>query len=159
MEKELYLVIHDVRSAHNVGSLFRTADATGVSRLFLTGYTPAPLDRFGRNNPKLSKVSLGAEDLVPWEKRDIVELIEKLHREHVDVLALEQAPGAVMLSSYVPKGPIALIVGNEVGGISDDILARCDAVVEIPMRGKKESLNVSNAGAIALFALSQERAS
>lgn len=149
----LYLVIHNVRSAHNVGSLFRTADGMGVSKIFLTGYTGAPVDRFGRKDTKISKVSLGAEDTVPWEKRDIESTIQELRNMNVDVVALEQAPRAIPLSEYKAKGGVALIVGNEVEGVTEDVLALCDMVVEIPMKGEKESLNVSNAGAIALYQL------
>lgn len=149
----IYLIIHDVRSAHNVGSLFRTADGVGVAKIFLTGYTGAPIDRFGRKDTKVSKVSLGAEDTVPWEKRDIAELVAELKKQTVKVVALEQSPNAVPLDAYVPTGDVALVVGNEVGGVPDDVLALCDAVVEIPMRGSKESFNVSVATGIALYKL------
>lgn len=148
-----YLIIHDIRSAHNVGSLFRTADGMGVSKIFLTGYTPAPLDRFGRKDAKIAKVSLGAEDTVPWEKKEIHELIRELKRNAVEVAALEQTPHSILLNDYHPTGATALIVGNEVDGIPDEILSASDVAVEIPMRGKKGSLNVSNAAAIALYRL------
>lgn len=151
MTRKLYLIIHDVRSAHNVGSLFRTADGMGVAKVYLTGYTGAPIDRFGRKDSKISKVSLGAEDSVLWEKREIKELIEDLRGSGVEVVALEQAPNAIPLNDYRPKSDIALIVGNEVEGIAADILALCDSVIEIPMRGSKESLNVSVAAGIALY--------
>lgn len=151
--KKLYLIIHNVRSAHNVGSLFRTGDAMGVSKIFLTGYTPAPIDRFGRKDAKISKVSLGAEDAVSWEQREIRELIQELKKEGVEVVALEQTPASVPLCEYCPKGAVALIVGNEIDGLPKDILAVSDITIEIPMRGKKESLNVANAAAIALYNL------
>lgn len=152
--QKVVLVIHDVRSIHNVGSLFRTADGLGVSKIYLTGYTPAPVDRFGRNVSAFSKVSLGAEETVPWEKKEIHELIHELKTNHFDVVALEQAPSAIPLDEYVSQKSVALILGNEVEGIPHTILDEVDAVVEIPMKGKKESLNVSNAGAIALYHLS-----
>lgn len=165
MKGTLYLIIHDVRSAHNVGSLFRTADGLGVSKIYLTGYTPAPIDRFGRRDAKISKVSLGAEGSVPWEKAEIQELIQALKKERVEVVALEQTSDSIPLCEYRPTGTVALIVGNEVDGIPEDILVTSDVTIEIPMRGKlarnrlpgeggKESLNVSNAGAIALYAFS-----
>lgn len=154
MEKTPYLIIHDVRSAHNVGSLFRTADGLGISKIFLTGYTPSPVDRFGRKDAKISKVSLGAEDTVPWEQREIRELIWGFKKSGVEVVALEQTSDSIVLSDYHPKGVVALVVGNEVEGISADILEQCSTIIEIPMRGKKESLNVANAAAIALYQLS-----
>lgn len=150
----LFLIIHNVRSAHNVGSLFRTADGMGVSKIFLTGYSGAPIDRFGRKDSKVVKASLGAEESVPWEKRTITELIAELKQQGVFVAALEQSPRAVPLHAFTPQKSVALIVGNEVEGVTEDILSLCDAVIEIPMKGKKESLNVSNAGAIALYQLS-----
>lgn len=150
----IYLIIHNVRSAHNVGSLLRTADGLGVTKVFLTGYTGSPIDRFGRKDSKIAKVSLGAEDSVPWEKRDVIELITELKQNHVAIVVLEQAPHAIPLHDYHPRGASALVVGNEVDGVSSEVLELADTVVEIPMRGEKESLNVSNAGAIALYQLS-----
>ncbi len=154
--RHLYLIIHNVRSAHNVGSLLRTADGLGVSRVFLTGYTGAPIDRFGRKDTKISKVSLGAEESVPWERREIGELFSELHAHNVEVVALEQAPQAIPLHEYTPTRAVALVVGNEVDGIEDSVIARADVVVHIPMKGEKESLNVSNAGAIALYAITEK---
>lgn len=152
--KKLYLVIHNVRSAHNVGSLFRTADGMGVSKVFLTGYTGAPVDRFNRKDLKIAKVSLGAEDVVPWEKRDIVELIKELQGVGVQAVALEQSSRSIPLHTFKPSGAVALIVGNEIEGVTEEVLSLCGVVLEIPMKGKKESLNVSNAGAIALWSIS-----
>lgn len=154
MKPPLYLVIHNVRSAHNVGSLFRTADGVGVVKIFITGYTGAPVDRFNRKDEKIRKVSLGAEDAVPWEKREITELITELKQNSVEVVALEQTPRSTPLHEYRPKGAVALVVGNEVEGVPEEVLALCDTAVEIPMKGKKESLNVSNAGSIALYVVS-----
>jgi len=153
---QVFLIIHDVRSVHNVGSLFRTADGMGVSKIYITGYTPGPVDRFGRAVDAFTKVSLGAEDTVPWEKRNIIELVAELKNSGVEVAALEQAPDAVLLDTYTPSGPVALIVGNEIDGLPEDVLAMSDVAIEIPMRGKKESLNVSNAGAIALYMLNKK---
>ena len=95
-DKFAFLILHNIRSAHNVGSLFRTADAVGVSKLFLTGYTPAPIDRFGRPRKDISKVALGAEQTVLWEHvKNISTLIKRLKNGHVHIIALEQARGAV----------------------------------------------------------------
>mgnify|MGYP000250559042 CR=1 FL=1 len=152
----LILIIHDVRSVHNVGSLFRTADGMGVSTIYLTGYTPGPIDRFGRKISAFTKVSLGAEDSVSWEHTEnALALIQELKQKGSEVVALEQAPHAVPLSEYTPKENVALIVGNEVDGISQEILNAADATIEIPMKGEKESLNVANAGAIALWHLTR----
>lgn len=147
-----------------MGSMFRTADAAGVSKIFLTGYTGAPQDRLGNARKGIHKVALGAENSVPWERRaDLPSLIEKLRREKVFILALEQSPKSFnyeKAESYLRKRKIAnkffgiaLLVGNEVRGLSPQILKKCDAIMEIPMRGKKESLNVSVAAGIAIFKL------
>ncbi|MFQ5540724.1 MAG: TrmH family RNA methyltransferase [Candidatus Paceibacteria bacterium] len=155
MGREVFLIIHDVRSAHNVGSLFRTADCMGVSKIYLSGYTPAPIDRFGRKDARIAKVALGAEEVLPWDQREITELVAELKTSGVEVAALEQAPSAVPLDAYTPAGDVALIVGNEVDGLPHAVLVTSDATIEIPMKGKKESLNVAHAGAIALYHLAQ----
>ena len=151
---EVSLILHDIRSVHNVGSIFRTADGAGVSKIFLTGYTPAPVDRFGRKVSAFSKVSLGAEDSVPWEQHaHISDVIQELKNEGVHIVALEQSSKAVPLGALFPDAHIALIVGNEVEGVSQDILEAADTIMEIPMRGSKESLNVSVATGVALYTL------
>ena len=151
MAHDLFLILHDIRSTHNVGSLFRTADGFGVKKIFLTGYTPAPIDRFKRKDTRISKVSLGAEDTVLWEQGDINEITKNLKNQDTEIVALEQTENSVPLNTYTPNKDTALIVGNEVDGVSKEVLELCDAVVEIPMHGSKESFNVSNAGAIALY--------
>ncbi len=151
-ERGAVLVLHNVRSAHNVGSIFRTADAAGVSRIFLTGYTPAPVDRFSRPQRDIAKTALGAESAVPWEKRaSLSTLVASLKKKDFSIIALEQGPYAVDYRVFRPHFPVALILGNEVRGIDARTLRRCDAVVEIPMRGTKESLNVSVAAGVLLF--------
>jgi tRNA G18 (ribose-2'-O)-methylase SpoU len=151
--KTSFLILHDIRSAHNVGSLFRTADAAGVAKIFLTGYTPAPLDRFKRPNKEIAKTALGAEKSVPWQKSSWAECLDFLHAEGAFIVALEQDKRAVSYRNFKTTFPFALVLGNEVDGISSDVLNDCDAVVEIPMHGSKESLNVAVAGGIALFTL------
>jgi 23S rRNA (guanosine2251-2'-O)-methyltransferase len=149
---EIILILHDIRSSENVGSMFRTADAAGVSRIYLTGYTPSPTDRFGRANAKLSKSALGAETKVRYEKfPDIFELIQHLKSEGVQIIAVEQAEHAVPYMGLRTETSAAFILGNEVEGIPKDVLDACDVVVEIPMHGEKESLNVSVAAGIILF--------
>lgn len=155
--KDIYLILHNIRSLHNVGSIFRTADAAGVKKIFLSGYTGLPVDRFGKFRPEVQKVALGAEQSIGWEYcRDIGKLItklKKLHRPVVHIAALEQSSEAIDYKKYKPRFPMALIVGNEVRGISKTILKKCDTIIEIPMKGKKESLNVSVAAGIILFEL------
>lgn len=159
----LYLILHNIRSLYNVGAMFRTADAAGVSGIFLTGYTGAPEDKLGNARKSIHKVALGAENSVSWERRrDLPRLIEKLRKEKIFVLALEQSPKSfdyakadvfLRRKRIAKYSGIALIVGNEVRGLSPQIWKKCDAVMKITMRGKKESLNVSVAAGIALFKL------
>ncbi len=151
-ETIVYLVLHNIRSAHNVGAMFRTADAAGVAKIFLTGYTPTPTDRFGRQRSDIAKTALGAEKSVPWGQAvHLASLFPQLKKQGVTLVALEQAPGATDYKKYVPHYPVALIVGNEVRGISPAMVRHCDAVIEISMRGRKESLNVAVAAGVALF--------
>ena len=144
---------------HNVGSIFRTADAAGVTEIILSGYTPSPLDRFGVPRKDFIKVSLGAEASVPWRHvRTLGHTLTKLKKEGAHFLALEQDDCSIPLFSYTPPhGALALIVGNEVRGVSPQLLKKVDTILEIPMRGKKESLNVSVATGIALFTLQNNR--
>ncbi|MCL4404087.1 RNA methyltransferase [Patescibacteria group bacterium] len=152
--KELAVVLHDIRSLHNVGSIFRTADAAGVSKLYLCGITGGPLDRFGNVRKDVAKVALGAERTVPWEKMARTQdAIKKLKKEGYRVVALEQGPGSVAYDRMKAGGKTALVLGNEVSGLPKAVLKAADATMEIPMLGKKESLNVSVAFGIAVFAL------
>jgi tRNA G18 (ribose-2'-O)-methylase SpoU len=141
---------------HNVGSIFRTADAAGVSNIILSGYTPAPVDRFKLPRADFAKVSLGAEKTIPWvQVKTLAATVKPLKKEGFYIVALEQAKNSTSLFDFkAPKDkPLALILGNEVRGVSKAGLSLCDEVVEIPMRGKKESLNVSVAAGIAMFIL------
>jgi tRNA G18 (ribose-2'-O)-methylase SpoU len=140
-----------------VGSIFRTADAAGVSKIFLTGYTPTPLDRFGRERKDFIKVSLGAEQSVPWEAvPQLSPVLKKLKKDGYKILAIEQSRNSTSLFDYKPTGnKIAIIMGNEVLGISPQSLKYADHILEIPMRGTKESLNVSVAAGIALFEITR----
>lgn len=153
------LILHNIRSVHNVGSIFRTADAAGVSKIFLTGYTPTPLDRFNRERKDFIKVSLGAEQSVPWETAaQLSPVLQKLKKEGYKILAIEQSKNSTSLFDYKPTdNKIAVIMGNEVLGISPQSLKYADHILEIPMHGIKESLNVSVAAGIALFALVQTK--
>ena len=153
--KEVILILHNIRSLHNVGSIFRTADGAGVRKIYLVGITPEPTDRLGRVREPLRKVSLGAEESVLWEKAtSFTQLSKKIREEGYIICALEQAKNSIRYTR-LPKSKkkIALVVGNEVDGVPSVITKKCDYILEIPMRGKKESLNVSVATGIALFGI------
>ncbi|MBT4942125.1 MAG: TrmH family RNA methyltransferase [Candidatus Magasanikbacteria bacterium] len=144
----LYLILPNIRSCHNVGAMFRNADAFGIEKIYLVGWTPAP------PKPQIDKVALGAETWIPWEQRkSLKRLITTLKKKGVVVAALEQSAQSVSVHAAKITAPTALIVGNEVTGVAPEILSLCDVVYDIPMCGKKESLNVSVAAGIALFSL------
>ena len=152
--KGIVAILHNIRSLHNVGSMFRTADAAGVTKVYLTGYTSAPLDTFGKWRGEIAKTALGAERTVAWEHhKRISDVLQKLHREGVCVIALEQGARAVDYRNVNTRDPFALVVGNEVRGLSKQVLQQCDIIAEIPMHGKKESLNVAVVFGVALFSL------
>lgn len=153
---EIVVVLPDIRSTHNVGSIFRTADAAGVKKVYLCGITPQPVDQFGRKRPDIAKVALGAEEYIPWEyAKSLVRLIGKLKKEGYTVCAVEQSPDSIPHTAFkAPKtAKLALIMGEEVNGLSKDILARVDHILEIPMHGQKESLNVGVAFGVVVFGL------
>ncbi len=158
--RKLVLIVHNVRSAHNVGSLLRTAEGLGIAKVWLTGYTPYPRREHDERLPHLAdkldrqiiKTSLGAEQTLEWSHSDDIEkIVEELKKEFYPVVALEQAAGSVKLPGFKPQAKLALIVGREVEGIEPEVLALCDQIIEIPMLGKKESYNVAQAAAIALY--------
>ncbi|MFA6364907.1 MAG: TrmH family RNA methyltransferase [Candidatus Paceibacterota bacterium] len=157
MKGEIIAVLHNIRSIHNVGSIFRTADAARVSKLYLCGITPAPLDRFGKTRQDFAKVSLGAEKTVAYESvRSILPLLTKLKKEGYVIVAVELVKGAVpyySLRRTLNNKKIVLVLGNEVDGLSKSILTRTDIITEIPMQGKKESLNVSVAFGIVAYGI------
>lgn len=151
------LILHNIRSAHNVGAIFRSAEGAGIAKIFLTGYTPAPDDQFERANKEIAKTALGAEQMVKWEKTEsATDQISKLKKLNYQIVALEQDEKSVDYKKFNPPaggGDVALILGNEVGGIEPEILHICDQIIEIPLRGQKESLNVATAAGIAIFRL------
>ncbi len=150
--REVRVLIHDIRSTHNVGSIFRTADAAGVSRVYLSGFSPTPLDKYGRERRDIAKVSLGGEKSVSWEYTDNhFKLIKKLKKEEFEIVGLEQGENSVDYKKFKISKPILLIVGNEVAGMDKKVLSLCDKIVEIPMKGEKESLNVSVAFGVAIY--------
>lgn len=151
-KKEIHILLHNIRSVYNVGSMFRTADAAGVTKIYLSGYTPTPIDRFGREVKELSKVALGGEHSVLWEyHKDPKKIILQLKRQGIQIIGIEQDKKSVDYKKVKIKYPVLFIVGNEVAGISKSFLKMCDIIAEIPMKGKKESLNVGVSFGIALF--------
>ena len=145
-------ILDNIRSAQNVGGIFRTADGAGLQKLWLCGITPNPAD-----NAQIAKTALGAEQTVPWEHApSSVALVEKLKTQGVIILALEAAPGSTSLFSYtLPKADktIALVVGSEPAGIDPAVLPLADATLNLPMAGSKGSLNVAVAFGIAVYFL------
>jgi tRNA G18 (ribose-2'-O)-methylase SpoU len=147
-----YVILHNIRSKYNVGAIFRTADAARVSKVFLTGYTPSPKDRFGRVDTEITKTSLGAVDTVPFEYVEAIEtVLERLKGEGVEIVAVEIAEGSVSLYDYKPAAKVAYIFGSEVEGVTHDVLGAADYILEIPMGGMKESLNVSVTAGVVLL--------
>ncbi len=154
MKPDIRVLLHNIRSAHNVGSIFRTSDAIGVSRVYLSGYSPLPVDKFGRQVKEIAKTALGAERGIPWEAvKNTTRLISNLKAEGFTIVAIEQDARAVDYKSFAPQDRTLILVGNEVLGLSKSMKAHADAIVDIPMAGKKESLNVSVAYGIAMFRL------
>ncbi len=156
----LIIILDNIRSAHNVGAIFRTADALGAEKIFLCGTTPkpGPLNELGVNRASrdLAKTALGAENFVAWEyKKRIGDVVKTLKKQGFQIVALEQDKKAIDVRSYNPPagGKIALILGYEVSGIAKNILHKCDKIIHIPMFGKKESLNVSVAFGVAGYIL------
>ena len=150
--KETILILHNIRSAQNVGAMFRTAEAAGISEIYITGYTPGPLDRFGKERKDVAKSALGAEKMLPWQEiKNLTTLIKNLKKNKFYIIAIEQSPKSVDYKRVKAKNKTAFIVGNEVTGLSPAILKKCDVVAEIKMLGKKESLNVSVALGIAIY--------
>ena len=158
---EIIVIAHNIRSTHNVGSIFRTAEGFGVSKIILSGYTPYPTVKNDPRLPHISekitsqihKTALDAERLVPFEYHETLDL-GTLDLAGYRIVALEQAPTSVPLREYRPPAKLALLLGEEVQGITAELLAQVDDIVEIPMHGQKESFNVSVAAGIALYALS-----
>jgi len=152
MKNETHLLLHNIRSVYNVGAIFRTADAVGVNKIFLTGYTPTPVDRFGRPRGDFAKAALGAEKTMAWEYAKMpLRAIERAKNDGFRIISVEQAANSVDYKKVKPTRKIMVVFGNEVSGVSPAILKKSDIIAEIPMRGKKESLNVSVSAGIALF--------
>lgn len=158
--REIILIAHNLRSTHNVGSLLRTAEGLGVQKVILSGYTPHPQHTNDRRLPHeaakisraITKTALGAEKLVRWEHHgDILPVLKKLKKQGYTIAAVEQTEHSRELPSYHAPEKIVLLVGREVEGIEPEIVDACDIALEIPMFGKKESYNVVQAAAMALY--------
>lgn len=161
MSKTCVLILDNIRSVENTGSIFRTAEGLGVTKIILIGTTPAPIDRFGRKRPDFAKISLGSEEMVEWEwtaSENFQFTISNLQNDGFKIISLEQGPKAVKLGAFEASKleRFALIVGNEVAGVSPEALEASEAVIEIPMAGQKESFNVSVSTGIALYTLMLE---
>lgn len=162
--REVVVVAHNIRSVQNVGSILRTADCLGVEQVYASGYTPNLTTRTdGSNLPLLPHVrdklrrelrrsALGAEELVPFEySNDVIALFDRLRADGFAVVGLEQDERSVALPEYSPSGKVALLLGEEVHGLTNELISKCDTLVEIPMFGTKESYNVAVATGIALY--------
>lgn len=159
--RDIVLIVHDIRSTHNVGSLLRTADGIGVTHVYFTGYTPYPT--LTENDPRLPhihkkmteqihKTALGAELSVSWSQNDdVFRVLTKLRNDGYELIALEQHKNAITLPAFSPPSKVALLLGREVEGVATELLNAVDGIVEIPMNGQKESFNVVQAAAIALY--------
>ncbi len=150
-KQDFYIIAHNIRSLYNIGTMFRTADALGAS-LFLSGYSGHPPRK------EISKVALGAENTVAWEyHKNISYIFKKLQAQGVKIIALEKTPQAIDYLKFQPQFPLALLVGNEVRGISSSILKKADQIISLPMHGQKESLNVGVAMAVASYYIISKR--
>ncbi len=158
----MIVILYNIRSLYNVGSIFRTADAAGVEKIYLCGITPKPVDEFGKPREQLAKVSLGAENYVVWEKigsanspQATTRLIDKLKHDGYKIFCVEQSKKSIPYHNLKLKNlkteKLCLVLGNEIKGLPKSILSRADKILEIPMKGKKESLNVSVAFGIIAF--------
>jgi len=154
--RDIRLLLDNIRSVHNVGSIFRTAETLGISKIYCLGTTPVPLDRFKRKRKDFAKVSLGAEEMIPWEHlEDGDVLIKRLKNEGFEIIALEQSEQSVDYKKLDVRhlGKVLIILGNEVKGVSKPLLELSHVTAEIPHAGRKESLNVSIAAAVFLYRL------
>lgn len=146
----MIIIAHNIRSLHNVGAFFRSAEAFGAEKIYLTGFTATPPRK------EIAKVALGSQNHVPWEHREnLLELIAELKEEGRNILAIETGENVMQLSDVEPVGNEVLLMGNEVEGLEEEEKAACDKIVMIEMPGRKRSLNVSVAAGIALFWFSQ----
>lgn len=164
--RQVVLLVHDIRSTHNVGSLLRTAEGMGVQMIYFTGYTPYPRDSLDERLPHIArkldaqihKTALGAEKSVKWSHHpDVTALIGELRSQGYQIVGLEQHTRSTMLSEFHPINKVAILLGREVEGLERYLIEACDEIVEIPMHGHKESFNVVQATAMTLYTVMHER--
>lgn len=164
MKTKVHILLPDIRSAYNVGSIFRSADCFGIEKIYISGTTPAPVDRFGRSisgaQKEISKTALGAEKDVSWEYvQDINKFFKKIKKENFSIVCIEQDKTSISLENFLKIKKqekidnILIVFGNEVEGVDKSILKKSDYIVEIPMQGKKESLNVSVCAGLIMYVL------
>lgn len=149
----LIIILDDIRSLHNIGSVFRTADAFLIEKIYLCGITATP------PNKEIHKTALGATETVSWEyAKDVLEVIDTLQKENVVVLAIEQVENSIPLQEFTPKNnqKYALVFGNEVKGVSQEAIKKCEGTIEIPQLGTKHSLNISVSAGIVVWDLFQK---
>lgn len=152
LHDDVIIILDNVRSIHNVGSIFRTADALAIRTIFLCGITPTPIDRFGRERTDLHKAALGAEKNVLWEQHaSTLDAVTFLKHKGYSVVCVEQSETSIDYKEYSFKNKTVFVFGNEVDGISNEILSTADTICEIDMKGKKESLNISVSFGIVMF--------
>ncbi len=164
MKTKVHILLPDIRSAYNVGSIFRSADCFGVEKIYLYGTTPTPVDRFGKSNSgaqkEISKTALGAEKYIPWEYiTSINKFLKKIKEENFIIVCIEQDKKSITLENFLKNKKlkkienILIIFGNEIEGVEKEILKKTDYIVEIPMQGNKESLNVSVCAGLIMYIL------
>ncbi|MFZ2593747.1 MAG: TrmH family RNA methyltransferase [Minisyncoccia bacterium] len=154
--REAVLILHNIRSATNVGAIFRTSDGAGVRKIYISGYTPTPITRFGVPQKDIAKSALGAEKFIPWESTQSPSiLIKKLKAQGFQVVCVEQDVASIDYRKVCLKERVVFMFGNEVRGISKQLLKHADCIAEVPMVGRKESLNVATTAGIVLFRLLQ----
>jgi len=147
-----YIICDNIRSLENIGSIFRTADALGINKIFLCGICGKP------PHPKIAKTALGAENWIEWEyRKKILKVVEELKKDKVLIVALEQMENSLPYGRFKPKFPIALVIGNEIKGVSKSVLQKADKIISLPMFGKKESLNVAVAFGVAAYEINKAR--
>lgn len=158
--RTIVIIAHDIRSTHNIGALLRTADGLGINHVYLTGYSPYPKKSSDTRLPyiadklekQINKTALGAQHSVAWtHSEDIHEVITQLRKDSYNVIGLEQTDNSIALPSYQPNQKVAILLGREVEGIDPQLCKLCDATIEIPMSGKKESFNVVEAATMAMY--------
>lgn len=150
--EDAILILNDIRSVFNVGALFRTADAVGITKIIISGFTPAPIDRFGRTRSDVAKSALGAEQTVPWEQvTDVFKCLNTYRHNGYAIIGLEQAEHSVDYKEVPRYSRVVFVLGTETVGMSNELINACDTIAEIPMKGNKESLNVSVAAGILLY--------